>query len=480
MQRKTVKFCSRLNLVLLLIPIAIAAYGQSEPKPAPQLQTILDRLDQLEKDNQALIQEVRELRQEVSGLRAAPGATTDQPPSPAAESGPQNALATETPQERESVVQNRLDELAQTKVEASEKFPIRITGMALFNASKNGLYNGNAENPLVASSTPGHMTGDGTLRQSTLGLLFNGPETFWNGKISGSIYMDFFGGSTAPLDHMVRLRTAAINIDWKNTSLMFGQNKPIISPRNPDSLAQVAYSPLSGAGNLWLWQPQAKIEQRFSLAENTGLSAQAGVVVTSSLDYSAGATGYTDPSTQEYSWPGAEGRLELWHQWRDNGRFEIAGGYHFNQNRIIETRIPSEVYSVDWLFRPISKLEFTGMFFAGQNVATLGSLPQGIYVYSYRGVNVIRAVHSIGGWAQIRVPITSRLAWDIYAGQQDDRDSDLHYGYIGKNQGYFSNLMYRIAPNVLVSLEGGQVRTYYIGLGTRSNDHYDLAVAYLF
>ncbi len=50
---------------------------------------------------------------------------------------------------------NRIDELAQTKVEASQKFPIRITGMALFNASVNGRFNGNAENPLVASSTPG-------------------------------------------------------------------------------------------------------------------------------------------------------------------------------------------------------------------------------------------------------------------------------------------------------------------------------------
>ena len=94
--------------------------------------------------------------------------------------------------------------------------------------------------------------------------------------------------------------------------------------------------------------------------------------------------------------------------------------------------------------------------------------------------NNVIAVHSTGGWAQIRVPITARLAWDVYGGQQDDRNSDLAYGYIAKNQGYFSNLMYRIAPNVIVSLEGGQVRTTYLGMGNRLNDHYDLAVAYLF
>jgi hypothetical protein len=454
-----------MNLAWLVLAMSAAAYGQSAPQDSKAVQAILDRLDQLEKDNQALLQEVRALRQEVSSLHALePGAAPSQ-----------------TADERQAVAENRIDELAQTKVESSQKFPIRITGMALFNASVNGRFNGNMENPLVASSTPGEMTGDGTLRQTTLGLLFNGPQTFLNAKISGSVYMDFFGGTTSSLDHLVRLRTAAIDIDWKNTSVMFGQDKPIISPRDPDSLAQVGYSPLTGAGNLWLWQPQARVEQRFSLGESSGLRAQAGVFVTSSLDYPSEQTNPTvyaaTPSQQEYSRPGAEARLELWHRWSDTGRVELAGGYHFNQNRVVETLVPSEIYSFDWFLRPISKLEFSGMFFHGQNVGTLGALPQGFIVNPF---GAVRAVHSTGGWAQIRVPITARLAWDLYGGQQDDRNSDLAYEYIGKNQGYFSNLMYRIAPNVIVSLEGGQVRTTYLGLGNRLNDHYDLAVAYLF
>jgi hypothetical protein len=466
MIRKSIEFRSCMNLAWLVLAVSTAAYGQNAPQNGKEVQAILDRLDQLEKDNQALLQEVRALRQEVSGLHA-PGPGT---------------APSQTADDRQAVEENRIDELAQTKVEASQKFPIRITGMALFNASVNGRFNGNAENPLVASPSPGEMTGDGTLRQSTLGLLFNGPQTFLNAQISGSIYMDFFGGSTSSLDHLVRLRTAAINIDWKNTSVMLGQDKPIISPRDPDSLAQVGYSPLSGAGNLWLWQPQARVEQRFSLGENSGLRAQAAVIVTSSLDYSANATvynGYTGNSPQqEYSRPGAEARLEFWHRWSDTGRVELAGGYHFNQNRVVETLVPSEIYSFDWFLRPISKLEFSGMFFHGQNVGTLGGLPQGFIAEPYNGE--VTPVHSTGGWAQIRVPITGRLAWDLYGGQQDDRNSDLAYEYIGKNQGYFSNLMYRIAPNVIVSLEGGQVRTTYLGLGNRLNDHYDLAVAYLF
>jgi hypothetical protein len=455
-------------MVGVTLGTSLPAHAQS----APQMQEVLTRLDRLEKDNQALLEEVRALRQEVSVLKPVNPATTP--------------AGAEQADERQQVEQNRIEELAQTKVEASQKFPIRITGMALFNASVNGRYNGNAENPLVASFLPGDETGDGTLRQSTLGLLYNGAQTFLGGKISGSLYMDFFGGSTASLDHLLRLRTAAINVDWKNTSILVGQDKPIISPRDPDSFAQVGYAPLTGAGNLWLWQPQVRLEQRFSLGDNTGIRAQAGVFVTSSLDYPTNqedmyygspTLGAATGQQQEYSRPGTEDRIELWHHWGDTQRFEIAGGYHFNENRVVETVFPSEVYSVDWFLRPLSKLEFSGMFFHGQNVATLGALPQG-FMSSPTGT--IFAVHSTGGWAQIRVPITARLAFDVYGGQQDDRNSDLGYGYIGKNQGYFSNLMYRVAPNVIVSLEGGQVRTTYIGLGNRVNDHYDLAVAYLF
>jgi len=41
-------------------------------------------------------------------------------------------------------------------------------------------------------------------------------------------------------------------------------------------------------------------------------------------------------------------------------------------------------------------------------------------------------------------------------------------------------VMYRIAPNVIIGVEGGQVRTLYLNNGTHLNNHYDLAFAYLF
>ena len=443
------------------------------------MREVLSRLEHLEETNQALTEEIRALRKELAALRApepaAPAPTTAQ-----AAPDPQPAQSSQTAAEAQAVEQNRIDELAQTKVEASQKFPIRITGMALFNAYTNGHYNNQSDNPTIASLADGDDTGGGTLRQTILGLLFDGPATFWGGKVSGSLYMDFYGGSTSSLNHLVRLRTAAINLDWTNTTLTVGQDKPIIAPRDPDSYAQVGVSPLTGAGNLWLWQPQIRLEQRYSFDRDTGLKAQVGVFQTSLLNTVSNPNEYAgqlpDEQTEDSS-PGAEGRLELWHQWAETGRLEIAGGFHVNRNHAGPFELPSNIYTLDWFFRPFQKLEFSGTYFHGRNVAVVGGLPQGYDVLP--GGHWV-SVGSNGGWAQLRFPITPRLAFDIYGGQQDDVHADLVSGFIAKNQAYFANVMYRLAPNVIVSLEGGQVRTSYFQVGDRLNDHYDLAVAYLF
>ncbi len=58
---------------------------------------------------------------------------------------------------------------------------------------------------------------------------------------------------------------------------MVGQDKPLIAPRDPFSLAQVGVSAFTDAGNLWLWSPQVKVEERFKFGDNSGLRAQLGV-----------------------------------------------------------------------------------------------------------------------------------------------------------------------------------------------------------
>ena len=136
--------------------------------------------------------------------------------------------------------------------------------------------------------------------------------------------MDFFSGTTAPSNNLIRLRIATLDLAWKNTTISVGQDKPLISPRDPESLAQVGVSPLTAAGNLWDWNPQARIEQRFHFTDSTGLRAQAGVYETT--ENYPGILPAEYSGTLERFRPSYQGRFEFF-TGRNNWRIELAPGF---------------------------------------------------------------------------------------------------------------------------------------------------------
>jgi hypothetical protein len=355
--------------------------------------------------------------------------------------------------------------------------------MALVNTFYNSQLNGGADNSTTASPTRGSAAGGATWRQTILGLDYRGPQTLWGGKIHGSVFMDFFGGTNAPLGSALRIRTAELGIDWGSRSFVVSQDKPIISPREPDSLSQVGVAPLTGAGNLWLWEPQVRFEQRLRFGDQTGVNARVGVVQTS--EGAAAVPGAFAQTLERYR-PGYEGRFEFFRKFGDASRIEIAPGFHASDTHVAAGSTPSRAFSVDWLIRPIQMVEFTGFFFNGENVANLGTgLRQG---FSILGPRDIASVHSQGGWAQLKLIATDRLSFHLLAGLHDDRDSDLRAGFgaggpgggIGRNQAYGANFFLKLAPNVIMSFETLQTRTRYLVFGNRLLNHYDLAFAYLF
>ena len=450
--------------ILLLIPAVVPTIVAAQTKT--EFQQILERLDRLERENHGLAEEVRALREELAASK-----TKEAPTPPAATAGP-------TEDERVGVLERRVEEQAQTKVEASQRLPVTLTGTLLFNAFLNGRSSGGQEDPVVASPTPGPQTAGATLAQTVLGLKFQGPEIFGGGHINGSLYMDFFGGTSSSLNHLVRLRVASLDFDWKSTSILFGQEKPIIAPREPNSLAQVGVSPLTGAGNLWLWGPQVRVEQRFALSPRPQLRAQVGVYQTSepsNFSNTYAASEYA--STLSPARPALEGRFELTQRFGDSSRIEIAPGFHFSDTHVAGQSVPSSLFTVDWLIEPVSKIEFSGMFFSGQNAAGPGGLRQGFTIFR-SGAAV--AIPATGGWAQLSFLTTRRLSFNVYGGQESDRPSDLLNGNIARNLAYAANLIYRFGPNVLAGLEASQVRTTYVGTGLQINNHYDLGLAYLF
>jgi hypothetical protein len=432
---------SFLGLAALLVPFPLMA------QTSPELAKILERLDRLEQENRALTEQLRELRAQLGT-----------PPS-----------ASASVEEKLDIHEKQIEEAAQTKVESSQKFPIRLAGMALFNAFANSKQSGGSDYPIVAAPTgPGHS--GASVRQTIIGLEFAGPQAVLGGKVTGNVYMDFFAGTSSTNEF--HIRTAEVEIDWRSRSIMAGLEKPIFNPREPSSLAQVAISPLTGAGNLWLWLPQVRAEQDFRFGTTSGLRAQLGAVQTREIGPYTGGT-----TTVEANRPALEGRFNFFHNLDEDRRLEFATGFHTSTTHAAGRSIPSSLYSFDWFFNPWRRLEFTGVFYSGQNVAHLGSgTRQGFGIYK----NYAEAVTSTGGWGQLTLHTLPRLDFHFFTGQVDDGNGDLDKGSIGKNLLFGGNAYFRIAPNVLLGLEATQVRTNYIGQGTRINNHYDLALAYIF
>ncbi len=433
---------------LLILAFPLLLYGQT---PA-DIQSILQRLDKLEKENQSLKAEVQELRARIGE--------------------PENATVPPVV-ERVEIAEKRIDEVAQTKVEASQKFPIKLTGMALFNLFYNTRHSNGLDDPILAGLNGTRAASGATFRQSIVGLEYTGASTFFGGKIGGSLFMDFYDGLVIGSTQPLRLRTANIHLDWQTRTLSVGYEKAIFNPRTPNSYMTVGVGPLWDSGNLWRWQPQIKFEQRIQAGDSTKFTAQVGVLQTTE---SAGVAPSLASITTDRR-PSLEGRFEIDQRlWRDH-RLAFAPGFHVSTTHVGGVSIPSHIFSMDWLVNPFASLELSGAFFSGINVAHLGGLRQGV-VPGPNGIPI--GVHAQGGWVQASYPLMKRLTANAFAGTEDSRNSQLSRGGIGRNLSGGGNLMFRIAPNVIVSLETMQWRTTYIGLGTRLNNRYDLALVYLF
>lgn len=453
----------RYKLSLFLLIFIAPVYAQENASSSELLQRIVERLDRLEEQNRALVQEITALRQEVAAAHA-PG------PVEGKANTNQEALSLD---ERVSVNEARTAEQAQTKVEAAHKSPLQLTGLVLFNAFTNS--EGRNSTAVVASNLLADSYGSGaTVRQTLLGFNFQGPQIAGGGRVDGSLLMDFWGGSSQPGSNWFRLRQASISLDWANRTFTIGQDKPLISPYQPESLAEVGIPPLSGAGNLWYWLPQARYEERLRLGPTSGVKAQIALLQSGGTAYLTAkqAYNYTAPLK-----PALEGRVAFWHRFDDKRRIEIAPGFHVSSIQFAGTPVDSRIGSLDWLITPASHVSITGTIFTGQNVAGLGSLGNGIAAAPN---GLLRAVHTSGGWTQFAFPITDRLTLNVFGGLENDEAANLSAPTIVRNWSYAANVIYHLNSSFMVGLEGLQMRTRSASGVTGDQNRYDLAFGYLF
>jgi hypothetical protein len=425
-----------------------AAYGQQA-----NLDQIVQQLNQLQQDNQRLNREIDSLKQQVLELKSAkPAAPLD---------------------EKLDVVSQRVEDLAGSKVEAAEKFPVKLSGLVLMNTYSYDGHIGAAELPMVAVPGPRTHSDGGTFRNTQLAFEYSGSQGLWGAQLGGRLQLDFFGGSLNIQNHLARIRTANISLNWKSRSLTFAVDKPILSPRDPDSLSQLGIPLLANSGNLWLWQPQVRYEERIQFNDATGLRARIGVYQTNETLAAVPNGVKLSPSR-----PALQGRFELFHNTKAGRRFELAPGFHLSHSQVAGTGVRSYAASLDWLIPLAPRVDWTGFAFTGQDLTGLGIA--GIHQsFSLRPSGAF-AVRNRGGWTQLSVHAGTRLDFNFLGGLEDDINRDLGANGIARNLTYGANLHWRLAPNVVLGPEILQIRTTYRQSGILLLNRYDLALGYLF
>ena len=447
-------------------------------------------------------EELKESRQEVSDLRKEVNELRDQL-SASGEAGADNLKqAVGQLRDDQEVVQSQIKTLEQSKVGTESRYPLKITGMVLFNSY---VVDGAVDNPILPlialPRTPQwvHHSMGATLEQTQIGMTATGPK-LWNANTSADISADFFNSSYTtippPTGMSLRLRTASAYLDWKNTQVSAGQQTPLITPLSPTSFATVGTPALAWAGNLWTWLPQATYTRRMTISDSSHADFSFGL-----LDPEAGyvtadqAYGFTRRNLQ----PGYEGRVA--YEWGDPSRpYEIAAnGYYTRQlyygnqmsgNRIIENQsLDFWAGTADWRV-PVARVgELSGEFYRGRGIGDLGGGAFKNVVVEY-GSDYASGLNATGGWAQWKSRLTPSLEVNAYFGTDNAQANQVRnqmlaptpsiYSYLVKNQSTAANIIYRPKTYLVFSGEYRYLKSWYTYGSAREAQTVDLTMGYLF
>jgi hypothetical protein len=324
-----------------------------------------------------------------------------------------------------------------------------------------------------------------TLRQSRIGFTMDGPrlsQAWGAARVSAEAEFDFWGGDNTEVLGQFRIVTASARLDWEKTSIIVGQRPPLISPRNPTSLAAVWFAPFHQAGNLWQWRPQIMVEQRVKTGASSELQLQGGVL----MPFGESVQGHLIEGGAGYE------TRAVWSHSLDNERqleFGV-GGYFHRRPFVLERKVNSYALTTDWQIPLGTRFELGGEAFFGRAInlgESSGFRNDRLYALTgslYNAATQIRGVFSTGGWAQLNYKARHDLDFNLAYGQDDPRNRDLRFGIFPagtrfKNQAASANLIYALRQNFLVSLEYRRLWTDYSTARQRAG-HYNLAFGYTF
>ncbi len=473
------------------------------------LTTTQQQLEQSQRQIQQLQQELLQLRQQMTwagvapaGSTAATAATTT--PDVSSSSVSTSAPPTGTTEEQLQVLEAAVRLHDQTKIESASKYPIRVTGLVLFNGFLNKGVPDNIDLPAVATrqtATSGNGSAGASLRQAILGLEGDGPR-IGGARTSASINIDFFNGvaysNYGTSAGVVRMRTASINFDWSHDAIEVGMVAPLVSPLSPSSYATVAEPSLAGAGNLWTWAPQLRYIHRFAPVNGRHLQFEFGLWDSASAGYNSNQLFRNASPAEQSKQPAYETRISYGSS-GDRGLQLGLGGYYSRQSYTGyqsyygSQHLDSWGGTLDWRIPFAHSFEVSGEGYRGR---ALGGLGGGVYkdvvmgTDPVSGLSVAHGLNAIGGWTQFKTRFGQSLETNLAIGLDDGLARDFHALTLSptatasqlraRNKMVMGNLIFRPKTYIILSPEYRRIWTWSITGPASTADVFTLSAGYQF
>jgi hypothetical protein len=374
-------------------------------------------------------------------------------------------------EETSQLINSKLNDQYQTKVEGASKYRIRLSGIVLMNLFSN---RGQTDNQDIPDFVTGANVGNGnfgaTLRQSEIGLEVFGP-TLAGAKTSASVQADFGGGFPNTWNGInsgiFRLRTADMRLDWNRTSIVVGQDDLFVSPLSPSTFASLIVPGFNYAGNLWAWTPQVRIEHRFDISDNQSIKVEGGILDNLTADFPPDPY-FRMPTEGEKSGQPAYGLHTAWtHTLFGHPLTLGAAGYYSRQDWGFGHNVDGWAGMTDWQIPLSGPFSLAGEFYRGRAIGGIGGGISNTVLFIGQpnmAATPIRALDDLGGWSQLKVRANSKLELNFgigvdnpFTGEVRAATPSLLYldgaNILFQNRSAMANFIYRPRSNLLLSAE---------------------------
>lgn len=502
-------------VALLLLTASLAAWAQSSSAAAPAAasdamkETVQELQRQVSELREAVAEvrseaaqyraETAELRQELQAIRAqsTPPAAPGPPQSAAAQAEAPRSLEQRVAslEETSELLDSKLNDQYQTKVESASKYRVRLSGIVLMNLFSNRGQTDNQDIPSFVTGPNVNGNFGATLRQSEIGLEAFGP-TLAGAKTSANLQADFAGGFANTWNGVnsgiFRLRIASARLDWDHTSIVAGQDDLFVSPLSPTSFASLAVPPFNYAGNLWAWTPQVRVEHRFDLSDHQTVTIQGGILDNLTGEFPADSY-FRSPGPGEQS---SQPAYALRTAWTTDflGRPLTLGAAGYYSRQVWGSDRYTDGWSgmTDWDIPLTRWLGLTGEFYRGRAIGGLGGGVSRSVVFTGDPSNpytTIRGLDSIGGWSQFKFKVNRKLEFNAAFGLDNPTASELRAGaasetYVGplltQNRSGLVNFIYRPRSNLLFSTEYRFLQSFPLSQSAENAEQVNMMMGVLF